>query len=172
MRLEVGPARLFWEASLPQLATKSPDCHSKVPRCAPRRFAVHLSSARFAPPRNLDGTAQDRPNITGPMLAQYLLALMGPGRGGDPFSDMLGGMFGPAGMPPGGAESGRWGDYVFNQEGGQIPAAAYMHVAEPDTSDMSPQPSIRLSPRSWRTRTLTSQFQLRKTRWRSCPGMC
>ncbi|OSD06197.1 hypothetical protein PYCCODRAFT_1405126 [Trametes coccinea BRFM310] len=66
-------------------------------------------------PRNPDGTQQDRPNITGPMLAQYLLALMGPGRSGDPFTDLLGGMFGPAGMPPG-AESGRWGDYVFNQE--------------------------------------------------------
>ncbi|CDO73110.1 hypothetical protein BN946_scf185007.g164 [Trametes cinnabarina] len=66
-------------------------------------------------PRNPDGTQQDRPNITGPMLAQYLLALMGPGRAGDPFTDLLGGMFGPAGMPPG-AESGRWGDYVFNQE--------------------------------------------------------
>ncbi|KAI0363637.1 hypothetical protein BV20DRAFT_975484 [Pilatotrama ljubarskyi] len=71
--------------------------------------------SQFAP-RNLDGTSQDRPNITGPMLAQYLLALMGPGRAGDPFSQLLGGMFGPAGMPPGGAESGRWGDYVFNQE--------------------------------------------------------
>lgn len=98
------------------------------------------------------------------MLAQYLLALMGPGRGGDPFSDMLGGMFGPAGMPPGGAESGRWGDYVFNQEGEQIPASRGVHVAEADTSDMSPQPSIRSSPRLWRTRTLTSQSRLRKTR--------
>ncbi|KAI0639925.1 hypothetical protein C8Q77DRAFT_1205336 [Trametes polyzona] len=67
-------------------------------------------------PRNPDGTQQDRPNITGAMLAQYLLALMGPGRAGDPFSEFLGGMFGPAGMPPGSAESGRWGDYVFNQE--------------------------------------------------------
>ncbi|KAI0361065.1 hypothetical protein OH77DRAFT_1585238 [Trametes cingulata] len=70
--------------------------------------------SQFAP-RNPDGTQQDRPNITGPMLAQYLLALMGPGRAGDPFAELLGGMFGPAGMPPG-AESGRWGDYVFNQE--------------------------------------------------------
>ncbi|KAI0778698.1 hypothetical protein BD413DRAFT_115422 [Trametes elegans] len=71
--------------------------------------------SQFAP-RNTDGTQQDRPNITGPMLAQYLLALMGPGRAGDPFSELLGGMFGPAGMPTGGPESGRWGDYVFNQE--------------------------------------------------------
>lgn len=167
-----GPARLFWEASLAQRETNFPDCHSKVPRCAARRFAVHASSARFAPPRNLDGTGQDRPNITGPMLAQYLLALMGPGRGGDPFSDMLGGMFGPAGMPPGGAESGRWGDYVFNQEGGQIPATKGVHTAGPGISDMSSQPSIRSSPRSWRIRTHTSQCQLRKTLWRSCPGRC
>ena len=47
---------------------------------------------------------------------------MGPGRGGDPFGELLGGMLGPGGMPggpggPGGAEGGRWGDYVFNQEG-------------------------------------------------------
>ncbi|KAI8981151.1 hypothetical protein BD414DRAFT_464121 [Trametes punicea] len=70
--------------------------------------------SQFAP-RNPDGPHQGRPNITGPMLAQYLLALMGPGRVDDPFAELLGGMFGPAGMPPG-AESGRWGDYVFNQE--------------------------------------------------------
>ncbi|EIW64009.1 uncharacterized protein TRAVEDRAFT_55066 [Trametes versicolor FP-101664 SS1] len=96
--------------------------------------------SQFAPPRNLDGTAQDRPNITGPMLAQYLLALMGPGRGGDPFSDMLGGMFGPAGMPPGGAESGRWGDYVFNQEAldqiiSQIMENSNAHQPVPATED-------------------------------------
>ncbi|KAI0673647.1 hypothetical protein C8Q78DRAFT_1067924 [Trametes maxima] len=70
--------------------------------------------SQFAP-RNTDGTQQDRPNITGAMLAQYLLTLLGPRRAGDPFSEFLGGMFGAAGMPPG-AESGRWGDYVFNQE--------------------------------------------------------
>lgn len=51
------------------------------------------------------------------MLAQYLLALMGPGRAADPFSELLGGMF-PGGIPGGGSpEGGRWGDYVFNQEG-------------------------------------------------------
>lgn len=74
--------------------------------------------SQFAPPRNADGIQQDRPNIAGPLLAQYLLSLMGPGRGGDPLSEMLGGMFGPGGLPgmPGGPESGRWGDYVFNQE--------------------------------------------------------
>ena len=51
-------------------------------------------------------------------MAQYLLALMGGGRGAsDPFAELFGGMLGPGGMPRGGAESGRWGDYVFNQEG-------------------------------------------------------
>ncbi|KAI0756485.1 hypothetical protein C8Q80DRAFT_1128877 [Daedaleopsis nitida] len=76
--------------------------------------------SQFAPPRT-GGTQQDRPNIAGPLIAQYLLSLMGPGRGGDPFADMVGGMFGPGGLPSGaggggGGESGRWGDYVFNQE--------------------------------------------------------
>ena len=52
------------------------------------------------------------------MLAQYLMALLGPaGRGNDPLMNLFGGMFGPSGMPPGGGEPGRWGDYVFNQEG-------------------------------------------------------
>ncbi|KAH9920226.1 uncharacterized protein BXZ73DRAFT_91960 [Epithele typhae] len=71
-------------------------------------------------PRNADGSPQERANITGPLLTQYLLALMGNGlggnRNGDPFAELFGGMFGPGGMPPGGGENGRWGDYVFNQE--------------------------------------------------------
>ncbi|KAH0838083.1 hypothetical protein J3R83DRAFT_6325 [Lanmaoa asiatica] len=47
-------------------------------------------------------------DITGPLMAQYLLAMFGRehhGRG-DPFAELLG-------MPP----SAQWGDYVFNQEG-------------------------------------------------------
>ncbi|OAX40082.1 hypothetical protein K503DRAFT_855607 [Rhizopogon vinicolor AM-OR11-026] len=51
-------------------------------------------------------------DITGPMMAQYLLALLGQGptgRGVDPFTELFAG-------PEGGASSGRWGDYVFNQE--------------------------------------------------------
>ena len=54
------------------------------------------------------------------MLAQYLLGFMGgPGHGVDPLSELLGGMFPPGrGMPHGGdPEDGRWGDYVFNQQG-------------------------------------------------------
>lgn len=55
-------------------------------------------------------------DITGPMMAQYLLALLGQGptgRGGtDPFAEMF--SLGPEG---GGGAGGRWGDYVFNQEG-------------------------------------------------------
>lgn len=54
--------------------------------------------------------------MAGPLMAQYLLSMLGsrPG-GGDPLHDLLGGMLGPGGA--GGAENGRWGDYVFNQEG-------------------------------------------------------
>ncbi|KAG1845952.1 hypothetical protein C8R48DRAFT_733505 [Suillus tomentosus] len=51
-------------------------------------------------------------DITGPMMAQYLLALLGQGptgRGADPFAEMF--SLGPEGGP-----GGRWGDYVFNQE--------------------------------------------------------
>ncbi|KAG8219572.1 hypothetical protein J3R82DRAFT_523 [Butyriboletus roseoflavus] len=46
-------------------------------------------------------------DITGPLMAQYLLAMFGrePHGRGDPFAELLG-------MPP----SARWGDYVFNQE--------------------------------------------------------
>ncbi|KAH9858317.1 hypothetical protein C2E23DRAFT_747551 [Lenzites betulinus] len=95
--------------------------------------------SQFAPPR-ASRTQEDRANITGPMLAQYLLALMGPGRAGDPFSDLMGGMFGPAGMPPGGAENGRWGDYVFNQEAldqiiSQIMENSNAHQPVPATED-------------------------------------
>ncbi|KAH7886051.1 hypothetical protein F5I97DRAFT_1809016 [Phlebopus sp. FC_14] len=45
-------------------------------------------------------------DITGPLMAQYLLALMGhgPTTRGDPFAELLG------------VQGGRWGDYVFNQE--------------------------------------------------------
>ncbi|KAF8560103.1 hypothetical protein OG21DRAFT_1492507 [Imleria badia] len=47
------------------------------------------------------------PDITGPLMAQYLLTLFGREQDGraDPFSELLG-------MPP----SARLGDYVFNQE--------------------------------------------------------
>ena len=49
--------------------------------------------------------------INGPLMFQYLLAMLQqPGRRG-PMADILEGF-----MPPG-AESGRMGDYVFNQEG-------------------------------------------------------
>jgi E3 ubiquitin-protein ligase RNF115/126 len=49
-------------------------------------------------------------DITGPMMAQYLLALLGQGRGADPFAEMFS-------LGPEGGGGGRWGDYVFNQEG-------------------------------------------------------
>lgn len=56
------------------------------------------------------GPRQDRDTINGPLMFQYLLAMLQqPGRRA-PMGDMFEGM-----MPPG-AESGRMGDYVFNQE--------------------------------------------------------
>jgi len=56
---------------------------------------------------------QDRGGITGALMAQYLLAMLGsrPGHG-DPFHEMMGGTFGG----PESLGNGRWGDYVFNQE--------------------------------------------------------
>ena len=50
------------------------------------------------------------------MMAQYLLAMLAnrPGRA-DPLNDFLGAILGQG--EPGGAENGRWGDYVLNQEG-------------------------------------------------------
>lgn len=69
---------------------------------------------RFLRRDNQTESGPRRGDITGPMMAQYLLALLGPqgptGRGMDPFTELLAG-------PGGGASSGRWGDYVFNQEG-------------------------------------------------------
>ncbi|KAF9245849.1 hypothetical protein BU15DRAFT_85520 [Melanogaster broomeanus] len=57
--------------------------------------------------RDIDRDARAPHDITGPVMAQYLLALMGrePTGRGDPFAELLG-------MP----QSARWGDYVFNQE--------------------------------------------------------
>ena len=65
--------------------------------------------------RSDPGAGHDRANITGPMMAQYLMALLGgsPGRAGgaeNPFIDFLSGGDAEA------ARGGRWGDYVFNQE--------------------------------------------------------
>ncbi|KAI0964221.1 hypothetical protein AcW1_001090 [Taiwanofungus camphoratus] len=66
-------------------------------------------------PQFMSGNTDTRPDghvINGPLMAQYLLAMLAnrPGRG-DPFHEIFGGMLGPEG-----GESGRWGDYVFNQE--------------------------------------------------------
>ncbi|KAF6766710.1 hypothetical protein DFP72DRAFT_867341 [Ephemerocybe angulata] len=79
---------------------------------APRRNSagadrVPTASEFMGPQPSEAGAGGDR--ITGPMMAQYLLALLG---NRDPLTAMLaGGMGGP-----GGPESGRMGDYVFNQE--------------------------------------------------------
>lgn len=71
----------------------------------------------------------DRAAITGPLMAQYLMALLGSQRpsgvrggiGGDPFADLLfGGLGTHEGEGGNGSGNGRWGDYVFNQEGEQL----------------------------------------------------
>jgi E3 ubiquitin-protein ligase RNF115/126 len=72
--------------------------------------AVHPTvenSSRFLRREN-DHDIRAHQDITGPLMAQYLLALLGreqTGRG-DPFSELLG-------IP----RTGQLGDYVFNQEG-------------------------------------------------------
>jgi len=57
------------------------------------------------------GGPNQEAGITGPVMAQYLMALLGQRGGLDP----LGGLF-SMGMGDNAAERGRWGDYVFNQE--------------------------------------------------------
>jgi len=76
---------------------------------------------RRGPESNMGGP--DRAGITGPMMANYLMALlrsqrpggmrMGGGVGGDPFAELL---FGGLGAHESEGGNGRWGDYVFNQE--------------------------------------------------------
>jgi len=62
----------------------------------------------------------DRTAITGPMMAQYLMTLLGSqrpdgmrGLGGDPFAELV---FDALGAHESEGGNGRWGDYVFNQE--------------------------------------------------------
>lgn len=50
---------------------------------------------------------EDSPTITGPIMAQYLMALLGQR---DPSNEMFGRGLGDL-------SDGRMGDYVFNQEG-------------------------------------------------------
>lgn len=73
----------------------------------------HLILPYFTPSflrREQDNTNNMHPpgEITGPLMAQYLMTMLGrePHGRGDSFAEFLG-------MPP----SSRWGDYVFNQEG-------------------------------------------------------
>ena len=61
--------------------------------------------------RNAQGPRPGANTINGPLMFQYMLAMLQqPGRAGH-MDDFFPGL-----MPPG-AESGRMGDYVFNQEG-------------------------------------------------------
>ena len=83
-----------------------------------------LSGGSSLPPSYVGGPntgGQNGPGITGPLMAQYLLAMLGarPGHG-DPLHDILGGV-------PGGPDgSGRWGDYVFNQEGNPVLSSIWL----------------------------------------------
>ncbi|EPT03544.1 hypothetical protein FOMPIDRAFT_1058763 [Fomitopsis schrenkii] len=60
--------------------------------------------------RGSQGRQDNGPGIAGPLMVQYLLAMLGnrPGNGMDDFFPLMG-------MAEG-SENGRWGDYVFNQE--------------------------------------------------------
>lgn len=65
---------------------------------------------------------QDRDAINGPLMFQYLMAMLQqPGSRG-PMTDLFEGL-----VPPG-AESGRMGDYVFNQEGAPLARLALSFV--------------------------------------------
>lgn len=67
--------------------------------------------------RRRDEPGLQRGDISGAMMAQYLMALLasGPGRRGQHGGDPTGDPFGGPGM--GGPEGGRWGDYAFSQDG-------------------------------------------------------
>jgi len=75
--------------------TDDPSSPNAVPN-----MSTFLRSGPLGVPQPFPG--QDRPTITGPLMAQYLMALLGHR---DP-SMMFGGL----------PENGRMGDYVFNQE--------------------------------------------------------
>ena len=69
---------------------------------------------RFVSRNSRTGGTQDRDIINGPLMFQYLVAMLSqPGRNG-PMADLF------EGMGPGGPEAGRFGDYVFNQEGAAL----------------------------------------------------
>jgi len=76
--------------------------------------------------RGPEPRTQERPDravIAGPMMAQYLMALLGAqrpgltrdggGLGEDPFTELIFGSLGPHDAE---GVNGRWGDYAFNQE--------------------------------------------------------
>ena len=71
-------------------------------------WSVHLFTSDRYLGRAPDHGNEDGSGITGALMAQYLMAMLGH-RG--PFPDM------PGGDP---ATRGRMGDYVFNQEGAPI----------------------------------------------------
>ena len=58
---------------------------------------------------------EGRHPIGGSLMAQYLLAMLTQRAGREGHADPFGGL----GLL-GGPEDGRWGDYVFNQEGGRL----------------------------------------------------
>ncbi|EGO05029.1 hypothetical protein SERLA73DRAFT_174065 [Serpula lacrymans var. lacrymans S7.3] len=73
-----------------------------------------LPMSEFLRPRDDLGQPHNGSDITGPLMAQYLMAMLGHGpsmRGPDPFGELFN-----LGSTEGGDGGGRWGDYVFNQE--------------------------------------------------------
>lgn len=101
-----------------------------TPRPTRKLFCI-LTTPRFiqrAPQGGQGGP--DHETINGPLMFQYLLAMLSQGRnGGTP--GVLPGMF-----PPG-AEGGRWGDYVFNQEG-IVSVSPVAHEPNIDTNILLP----------------------------------
>lgn len=75
-------------------------------------FLSISTSHRFT--RRGGSDTPDGPTITGPIMAQYLMALLGQR---DPFSELL-----ARGM---GDNPGQMGDYVFNQEGDSVHYSQY-----------------------------------------------
>jgi len=67
---------------------------------------------------NLNANAAGGTPITGPIMAQYLSALLGAHGGpADPLAALFAlGLGNHGGLGAASAESGRWGDYAFNQE--------------------------------------------------------
>jgi hypothetical protein len=97
-------------------------CQSTFPLTTNTLDKIHSYTNSYVT-RNAQGARPEGNPISGSLMFQYLLAMMQqPGRSGRT-DDFFSGL-----MPPG-AESGRMGDYVFNQEGQcVIPGEPYLYT--------------------------------------------